>query len=53
MPQTSPEVQAEAARGVAERLLGQEHAGKFMMIVIPELGPIGKDTFLVISFTYR
>ncbi|XP_043516169.1 alpha-N-acetylglucosaminidase, partial [Frieseomelitta varia] len=47
MPQTSPEVQAEAARGVAERLLGQNHAGKFMMIVIPELGPIGKDTFLI------
>ncbi|KOX75831.1 Alpha-N-acetylglucosaminidase, partial [Melipona quadrifasciata] len=33
MPQTSPEVQAEAARGVAERLLGQRHAGKFMMIM--------------------
>lgn len=46
-PQTSPEVQAEAARGVAERLLGHERAAKFLMVVNPDLGPTGLDTFLV------
>ncbi|XP_033348225.1 alpha-N-acetylglucosaminidase [Bombus vosnesenskii] len=46
-PQTSPEVQAEAARGVAERLLGHERAAKFLMVVNPDLGPTGLDTFLI------
>lgn len=46
-PRTSPEVQAEAARGVAERLLGRERAAKFLMVVNPDLGPTGLDTFLV------
>lgn len=50
-PQISQEVQAEAARGVAERLLGTRRAGQFMMVVEPGIGPVDKDTFLVISIS--
>ncbi|XP_043250287.1 alpha-N-acetylglucosaminidase isoform X1 [Colletes gigas] len=46
-PQTSPEVQIKAAEGVAQRLLGTERANLFVMIVDPDLGPIGKDTFTI------
>ncbi|OAD53228.1 Alpha-N-acetylglucosaminidase, partial [Eufriesea mexicana] len=46
-PQTSQEIQAEAARGVTERLLGTNRARQFMMMVNPDIGPIDKDTFLI------
>ncbi|XP_054015935.1 alpha-N-acetylglucosaminidase [Hylaeus anthracinus] len=46
-PQASPEVQAKAAEGVVERLLGVERAKLFVMIVDPDLGPVGKDTFAI------
>lgn len=45
-PQTSPEVQAQAAAGVIERLI-PEKAGFFQVTVDPTLGPVGKDTFKV------
>lgn len=47
-PQAGAEVQAEAARGVAERLLGMNQARLFMMMVNPNFGLAGKDTFMVI-----
>lgn len=47
-PQSLPEVQAIAATGIAERLLGTRRAKLFVMTVDPDLGPIGKDTFAVI-----
>nr|XP_034181027.1 alpha-N-acetylglucosaminidase [Osmia lignaria] len=46
-PRILPEVQAEAAKGVAERLLGIERARLFAMTVDPNCGPIGKDTFVI------
>ncbi|KOC65302.1 Alpha-N-acetylglucosaminidase, partial [Habropoda laboriosa] len=45
--QTPPEIQAAAAQGVAERLLGIERAKHFVLLVNPDYGPIGKDTFLI------
>ncbi|XP_076164710.1 N-acetyl-alpha-glucosaminidase isoform X2 [Ptiloglossa arizonensis] len=46
-PQSLPEVQAIAATGIAERLLGTRRAKLFVMTVDPDLGPIGKDTFAI------
>ncbi|XP_076231245.1 N-acetyl-alpha-glucosaminidase [Calliopsis andreniformis] len=46
-PQSPPEAQAKAANGVAERLLGAERAKLFTMMVDPNYGPIGKDTFSI------
>jgi len=45
-PQASPEVQAEAAAGVIERLI-PDKARLFQVTVDPKLGPVGKDTFKV------
>lgn len=44
---TSPEIQAKAAKGVAERLLGNEISKMFIMMLETDLGPVGKDTFKV------
>ncbi|XP_012534782.1 alpha-N-acetylglucosaminidase isoform X2 [Monomorium pharaonis] len=44
---TSPEIQAKAAKGVAERLLGKEISKLFIMILNTNLGPIDKDTFQI------
>ncbi|XP_025075204.1 alpha-N-acetylglucosaminidase isoform X2 [Pogonomyrmex barbatus] len=44
-PHTSPEIQAKAAKDVAERLLGKEISQLFIMLLDTNLGPIGKDTF--------
>ncbi|XP_076761430.1 N-acetyl-alpha-glucosaminidase [Xylocopa sonorina] len=46
-PQTSDEAQAEAARGVAQRLLGPQRAKLFRMNVDSNLGPPGKDSFVI------
>jgi alpha-N-acetylglucosaminidase len=46
--QTSPEVQAEAAAGVIERLI-PDKASLFQVTVDPKLGPVGKDTFKVLK----
>jgi hypothetical protein len=44
--QTGPQIQAQAAIGVIERLL--EHKARlFQVTVDPEFGPVGKDTFKV------
>ena len=45
--QRSPQVQAQAAAGVIERLIPDE-ARLFEVIVDPKLGPVGKDTFKVL-----
>jgi len=44
---TSPEIQAKAAKDVAERLLGKEISKLFIMMLDTDLGPVGKDTFTV------
>ncbi|XP_031845745.1 N-acetyl-alpha-glucosaminidase [Nomia melanderi] len=46
-PRTSPAVQADAAKGVAERLLGADVAELFILNVDRTIGPIGKDTFMI------
>ncbi|XP_032679060.1 alpha-N-acetylglucosaminidase [Odontomachus brunneus] len=46
-PHTLPEVQAEAAKDVARRLLGNETAKLFVMIVDNNLGPVDKQTFMI------
>jgi hypothetical protein len=45
-PQTSPQVQAQAAAEVIERLI-PDKAGLFQVTVDPKIGPVGKDTFKV------
>lgn len=45
-PQSSPDLQAEAARKLIERIIG-ENSTHFSVYVDPNLGPIGKDTFEV------
>nr|XP_033332783.1 alpha-N-acetylglucosaminidase [Megalopta genalis] len=47
IPQSRPEVQAKAAGGVAERLLGADRARLFLLNVDPSIGPVGKDTFTI------
>lgn len=42
----SPQIQAQAAVGVIERLLNNK-ARLFQVTVDPKLGPVGKDTFKV------
>jgi len=44
---TSPEIQAKAAKDVAERLLGKEISKLFIMMLDTDLGPVGKNTFTV------
>ncbi|XP_020300841.1 alpha-N-acetylglucosaminidase [Pseudomyrmex gracilis] len=46
-PHTSWEIQARAAKDVAERLLGKETSNLFVMLVDTDLGPIDKDTFKI------
>ena len=45
-PQSSPEVQEEAAAGVVKRLI-PDKANLFNVRVDPNIGPAGKDTFKV------
>lgn len=45
-PSASPQVQAEAATEVVQRLIGDDY--KLFPISIDQgLGPVGKDTFMV------
>lgn len=50
---TSPEIQAKAAKDVAERLLGKEVSKLFIMMLDTDLGPVGKDTFKVFTSEYN
>ncbi|XP_020709840.2 alpha-N-acetylglucosaminidase [Athalia rosae] len=45
-PRAAPEVQAEAARDVIWRILGEDYK-RFPVSVDPSIGPIGKDAFQV------
>ncbi|XP_057318664.1 alpha-N-acetylglucosaminidase [Microplitis mediator] len=49
-PQSSPDLQAEAARKLIERIIG-ENSTHFSVYVDPNLGPIGKDTFEIKSIS--
>ncbi|KAK2582551.1 hypothetical protein KPH14_004842 [Odynerus spinipes] len=46
-PRSSPDVQAKAAKGLVERLLGNDQARLFYVDVDPDIGPRQKDTFQI------